>query len=130
MWSFIASKVMSRDTTGHVSRLPCTRCRLRSRPHHQHCPPPLHRSPARAHVCAHCALAGRTGLDPPLPWYVLQIMDALWMGCLALSTSMAVPEPPMRITRTVMKWGDEFDADDEECAHLKKVGHQDLGEKN
>ena len=82
------------------------------------------------HVRARRPVAGRTGLDPPLPWYVLQTMDALWMGCLATSTTMAVPEPPMQITRKVMKWGDEFDADDEERDHLQKMGCQDLGEKS
>mmetsp|Transcript_59815 Transcript_59815/g.177668 ORF Transcript_59815/g.177668 Transcript_59815/m.177668 type:complete len:317 (-) Transcript_59815:222-1172(-) len=41
------------------------------------------------------AAEGRTGIDPPLPWQLLQTFDILWMGCLSASTAMSVPEPPI-----------------------------------
>lgn len=45
---------------------------------------------------------GRSGMDPFLPWQVLQIMDAAWMLCLATTTAFAVPEPPIQITHRVV----------------------------
>ena len=44
---------------------------------------------------------------------MLQALDVAWMVCLAMSTSMAVPEPPLLITRRVLEFDDEFDADEE-----------------
>ena len=55
---------------------------------------------------------GRTGIDPPLDWSVLEVCDILWMVCLALSTRMAVQEPPIRITREVLSWDEIREIED------------------
>jgi len=67
-------------------------------------------------------IEGRAGVDPPLPWYVLQAADVVWMVCLALSTRLAVPEPPLRITRTVLEFDDHFEA----AEHEGTDGHVEL----
>jgi len=71
-------------------------------------------------------LEGRTGLDPPLPWWLLQAADVAWMTCLALSTRMAVPEPPMLVTWKVLEFDDEFELDDAEHAALVRKGHNEV----
>ena len=72
-------------------------------------------------------MEGRTGLDSPMPWcpspppllpssapprllfaqtapprrrarYVLQVMDIIWVLCLATSKHFSVPEPPLKVT--------------------------------
>jgi len=68
----------------------------------------------------------RVGVDPPLPWWLLQTLDVLWMICLAMSTSMAVPEPPILITRKVLEFGDTFEVCDEEQQSLVRGGLQQL----
>lgn len=53
---------------------------------------------------------GRTGVDPVIPWPVLQFFDIAWVVCLALSTRLSVPEPPILVTRRVLEFDEEFDA--------------------
>jgi|EP00908_Phaeocystis_cordata_P023939 hypothetical protein len=50
----------------------------------------------------------RTGLDPPLPEWVLQSVDIAWMVCLAGSTRLAVPERNIFVTRRVLPFDKEF----------------------
>ena len=72
---------------------------------------------------------GRVGVDPPLPWYLLQTLDVLWMACLALSTKMSVPEPPILITRKVLEFDEEFDPEDfspEQQALMRKLGYTEV----
>ena len=72
---------------------------------------------------------GRVGVDPPLPWYVLQTMDVLWVGCLAASTRMSVPEPPILIARKVLEFDEEFDPDEyspEQQALMRRLGYTEV----
>jgi len=55
---------------------------------------------------------GRTGVDPPIPWYILEVMDIVWVTCLSQSNKFAVPEPPIRITRTCLDFGDTYSVED------------------
>ena len=63
----------------------------------------------------------RTGIDPPLDWSLLEACDLAWMVCLALSTRMAVPEPPIHITRRVLSW-------EEMCEVEERAGDTGLGD--
>ena len=56
----------------------------------------------------------RQGIDPPIPWYVLEIMDVTWVLCLATSKHFSVPEPPLKVTSTVLQFDEEYDVDDKE----------------
>ena len=56
----------------------------------------------------------RTGIDPPIPWGILQTLDLLWMICLSFSTRMAVPEAPIRVTRQILRFEEEFEANEVE----------------
>jgi len=67
-------------------------------------------------------LEGRTGRDPPLPWWLLQILDALWMICLTLSSRLAVPEPPLKITYQVLELDDHIEVDDGEAPDWTNEG--------
>ena len=57
----------------------------------------------------------RTGVDPPIHWVVIQIGDLIWVACLALSNAMAVPEPPIQITRKILQFDEEFDIDEKQA---------------
>ena len=71
-------------------------------------------------------MEGRTGVDPPLPWWLLQLADITWCICLSMSTSMSVPEPPLRITRQVVEFDEEVavDVNEAEMKSLLGQGHQ------
>ena len=69
----------------------------------------------------------RQGLDPPLPWYVLQIADIVWVCCLSASSRLAVPEPPLLVTRKVVEIGDEVESS-ELCSSLLADGHDVLSD--
>jgi len=68
-------------------------------------------------------LEGREGVDPPLPWWVLQTTDVLWMVCLSMSTSMSVAEPPLLISRRVLEFDEPVDGDAEEGRALVANGY-------
>ena len=55
---------------------------------------------------------GRVGVDPPIPWYILQTMDVVWCAHLALCTKFSIPEPPILLTRKVVEYDVEIDADE------------------
>jgi len=64
---------------------------------------------------------GRTGVDPPIPWYVLEVMDVVWICCLSQSNKFSVPEPPIRITRTVLDFGDSFEVEEKNVNSQRKI---------
>mmetsp|Transcript_45451 Transcript_45451/g.119934 ORF Transcript_45451/g.119934 Transcript_45451/m.119934 type:complete len:254 (+) Transcript_45451:319-1080(+) len=75
------------------------------------------------------AAEGRTGIDPPLPWQLLQTFDILWMGCLSASTAMSVPEPPIIVTHKVLEFDDEFDPEDFTPAQqklMRNLGYREV----
>ena len=51
----------------------------------------------------------RTGVDPPVPWWIIQTMDVLWVLCLASTTSFCIPEPPLEIRCKVLQFDEEYD---------------------
>ena len=57
---------------------------------------------------------GRQGIDPPIPWYILEIMDVAWVLCLASSKHFSVPEPPLKVVSTVLEFDEEYDVDENE----------------
>jgi len=70
----------------------------------------------------------RQGVDPPLPWYVLQTADIIWIICLSLSSRLAVPEPPLLVTRQVLEIGDEVESS-ELCTSLLNDGHDVISDQ-
>jgi len=72
---------------------------------------------------------GRTGVDPPIPWGVLQAADIVWMLCLSLSTKLAVPEPPILLTRRVLEFDEEFDPEEFSPSQqkvMRKLGYIEM----
>ena len=69
------------------------------------------------------ALEGRVGVDPPLPWWLLQALDISWCVALSMSSRLSVPEPPLHITRRVLEFEDEFSEDEAHGEELLQQGH-------
>lgn len=65
---------------------------------------------------------GYTGMHPTIPWPVLQCMDLVWCACLACANTFAVPEPPIRITRQILEFGDEIEMDGREAKMQRRLG--------
>ena len=63
----------------------------------------------------------RVGVDPIIPWPVLQTFDLLWVACLALTGAMRVPEPPIQITRRILEFDEEYEVD-EDASLLMRSG--------
>ena len=59
----------------------------------------------------------RKGVDPLIPWWLLQIMDLVWCGSLASANRFAVPEPPILVTRRILQFDEEFEVDDKSFQH-------------
>jgi len=71
----------------------------------------------------------RVGIDPPIPSWVLQVMDVIWMLCLAASTRLSVPEPPILVTRRVLEFDEHFDPDEftpHQQRVMRKLGYTDV----
>jgi len=66
---------------------------------------------------------GREGVDPPIPWYVLEIADLTWVACLATAASFSIPEPPILIHRRVVKFGEQVEADEIAERALRRMGY-------
>ena len=64
-------------------------------------------------------MEGRTGIDPPLPPALLFVTDGLWIVCVAVSSRLSVPEPPLRITTKCLEFGEEFEVSKEEVRRLR-----------
>ena len=62
-----------------------------------------------------CRAQGRVGVDPPIPWPILQVLDLVWCACLAMTNFFAVPEPPIQITRKILQFDEEFEVDEKEA---------------
>jgi len=58
---------------------------------------------------------GRVGVDPPIPWPVLQAMDLLWMLMLATANRFRVPEPPILVLRRILQFGEEYEIEDKDA---------------
>ena len=55
--------------------------------------------------------------------YVLQVMDIIWVLCLATSKRFSVPEPPLKVTRMVLQFDEEYEADEREVADKTQPLH-------
>jgi len=62
----------------------------------------------------------RTGVDPVINRWLLQVMDIAWVSCLALTTKFAIPEPPLLIQRRVLEFGEEVEVDSASARPLKR----------
>jgi len=74
---------------------------------------------------------GRVGVDPPLPWWLLEVADCTWMLCLAVSTKLSVPEPPIIVTRRVLEFDEEFDPEElaltpEQLRLMRRLGYTEI----
>ena len=58
----------------------------------------------------------RTGVDPPIPWPVLQAMDLVWVVCLGMTNAMAVPEPPIHVSRRILQFDESYEIEERDAA--------------
>ena len=50
-------------------------------------------------------------------------MDIIWVLCLATSKRFSVPEPPLKVTRMVLQFDEEYEADEREVADKTQPLH-------
>ena len=67
----------------------------------------------------------RVGVDPPIPWQVLQVMDLVWVACVAVSSYARVPEPPIQVTRKILEFDEEYELAENEDSEMLVAGLKD-----